>query len=36
MNKTQEREEIIKAFLEYDFVLTQNKLQIKQTFYIII
>jgi hypothetical protein len=34
MNKTQEREEIIKAFLEYDFVLTQNQKQIMHLHYI--
>jgi hypothetical protein len=34
MNKTQEREEIIKAFLAYDFVLTQNQKQIMHLHYI--
>lgn len=34
MNKTIEREELIKAFLSYDFVLTQNQKQIMHLHYI--
>lgn len=34
MNKTQEREELIKAFCQYDFILTQNQKQIMHLHYI--
>ena len=34
MNKTIEREELIYAFLSYDFVLTQNQKQIMHLHYI--
>ncbi len=34
MNKTQEREAIIQAFLEYDFILTQNQKQIMHLHYV--
>lgn len=34
MNKTIERERLIKTFLEFDFVLTQNQKQIMHLYYI--
>lgn len=34
MSKSMEREELIKAFLQYDFILTQNQKQVMHLYYI--
>ncbi|MGL5204701.1 MAG: sigma factor-like helix-turn-helix DNA-binding protein [Metamycoplasmataceae bacterium] len=34
MSKSLEREELIKTFLKYDFILTQNQKQIMHLYYI--